>query len=67
MEKETDIQMNSDDEIISIEERLKDRKPTCDGFYPHEILALSYAEKYTNKQKSFQVFWERQYGVNNCC
>ncbi len=50
-------------EIVPLKEYLLTAYPSLTGLYPHEILLLSYAEKYTTEQKNFQQFWIYQYGV----
>lgn len=35
------------------------------GLYPHELLLLSYAEKYKFNQKSFDNFWLDDYNITN--
>ena len=50
-------------ELVPLKEYLLTAYPSSTGLYPHEILLLSYAEKYSTDQKSFQQFWIYQYGV----
>lgn len=50
---------------IPVSKRIEGTDPQCNGLYPHEILMLSYAPKYTVGEKSFQGFWWNSYGVNN--
>lgn len=53
-------------EVIPIEERIKDKKPNPGGLYPHEILVLSYAHTfYTDGNNSFQRFWWYRYGIED--
>jgi len=53
--------------IIPVEERIKDAYASERGLYPHEILALEFAPRCTNKDKpdSFQNFWWYDYGVKD--
>lgn len=39
--------------------------PTKNGLYPHEILLLEYASTFKTTDKSFQKFWEYQYGIKD--
>lgn len=55
---------NSDD-TIPVSKRIAGTEPQCNGLYPHEILMLSFAPRYTVGEKSFQGFWWNSYGVNN--
>ena len=53
------------DGTIPVSRRIAGTEPQCNGLYPHEILMLSYASKYTVGEKSFQGFWWHSYGVKN--
>lgn len=38
----------------------------CDGFYPEEILVLSFATSYSyNMENKFENFWEKKYGIED--
>lgn len=50
---------------IPVSKRIEGTDPQCNGLYPHEILMLSYAPKYSVGEKSFQGFWWNSYGVKN--
>lgn len=53
-------------EVVPIEKRIKGTAPTCDGLYPHEVLALSYAPKYYAIGKNdFAGFWWYRYGIKD--
>lgn len=53
-------------EVISLEERLKDTMPNDAGLYPHEILLISYAPTfYADKNNTFQRFWWYRYGIKD--
>lgn len=55
-----------EDEVIPIEERLKEMKSGDEGLYPHEILVLSYAPTfYTDGNNNFQGFWWYKYGIKD--
>lgn len=45
-------------------ERIRNFQKDEAGLYPHEILMLSYAEKYASG-KPIARFWEREYGVED--
>lgn len=38
--------------VVPISEHIRNSKPICNGFYPHEVLLLSYAPRYTTKQRN---------------
>jgi len=54
-------------DVIPVEERIKEAFPSERGLYPHEILALEYAPRCTNQDTSdsFQNFWWYDYGVKD--
>ncbi|GAB3613706.1 SAP domain-containing protein [Humibacter ginsengisoli] len=54
-----------DEEVVPIEERIAHSQPDTFGLYPHEILALDYAPKFTMTGQRFQGFWEYNYGVKS--
>ena len=45
------------DDTIPVSKRIAGTEPQCNGLYPHEILMLSFAPRYTVGEKSFQGFW----------
>ena len=53
------------DNMIPAELRFANLKPTCDGLYPHEVLALSYAAEYAEGEEPSQSFWWDRYGVSS--
>ena len=53
------------DEVIPVEKRIARLSPDRFGLYPHEILLLDYAPKFTTTGQRFQGFWENSYGVSN--
>lgn len=56
----------SEPKIITYKERIKTAYKDKNGLYPHEILLLSYAPKFSVNQKEFQKFWYYQYGIKDC-
>ena len=56
---------NRENMVLPIEKRIKGKKPECDGLYPHEVLVLSYASKYFDKENDFQGFWWYKYGIRD--
>lgn len=50
---------------IPVHERIKGVEPGPSGLYPHELLMLSYAERYLVRGAEFQGFWWYQYGVKD--
>lgn len=56
---------SAQDDVIPIEKRIRGKKPTCDALYPHEVLVLSYADKYHTSENEFQGFWWYRYGIKN--
>lgn len=60
-EKENKIENNND--IPSLETRLKTAVPSKQGLFPHEILMLSYAHTYKTSANDFQGFWYYLYSV----
>lgn len=57
--------INQQDRVIPIEERIAGKQPTCDSLYPHEILVLSYADKYNVSKNVFPGFWWYRYGIKD--
>ena len=53
------------DHVLPIEKRLEVLSPTCDGFYPHEILVLNSAGKFTNTDTEFKLIWWYKYGIKD--
>lgn len=49
--------------VVPISEHIRNSKPICNGFYPHEVLLLSYAPRYTTKQTDYPKFWLYKYGI----
>lgn len=59
---------HSDDfesQIVPIEKRVKQLKPVAEGLYVHEILLLSYAEKYHLSGDDYPGFWWWNYGIKD--
>ena len=55
-----------EEEVISVEERIKGINPNSEGLYPHEILVLSYAPNYyVDGNNEFQGFWWYKYGIKD--
>lgn len=52
-------------QIVPIEKRVKRLKPVAEGLYAHEVLALSYAEKYHLSGDDYPGFWWWRYGVKD--
>lgn len=44
---------------------LNQMQPSSQGLYPHEILMLHYAEKFTNHDDAFPLWWESRYSVTS--
>lgn len=55
------IQTNED--AITLESRIRSAFPSKNGLYPHEILMLDYASSYKTGKNSFQNFWKCSYSV----
>lgn len=53
------------DEVAPVEKRIRDKKPTCDGLYPHEVLVLSYAPRYCDNGNEYPRFWWNSYGIKD--
>lgn len=53
------------DGVLPIEKRLEVSEPSCDGFYPHEILVLNSAEKFSNADTEFKAIWWYKYGIRD--
>lgn len=51
--------------IAPIEERVKHLKPVAEGLYAHEILALSYVERYHLSGDDYPGFWWWRYGIKD--
>lgn len=64
VEVKTVSEMHQDD-VIPIEKRIKGKKPICDGLYPHEVLVLSYAPRYSNEETDYPRFWWNYYGIKD--
>lgn len=56
---------DDDEGPIPIERRIKTLTLGPSGLYAHEILLLSYAEKFTVSQDEFQGFWWHRYGISD--
>lgn len=52
-------------EVVPIERRISNIRPTCDSLYPHEVLVLSYADKFNASKNEFQRFWWYKYGIKD--
>ena len=50
---------------IPVEKRIRGMAPGPSGLYPHEVLMLSYAERFPVRGAEFQGFWWYQYGVKD--
>lgn len=53
------------DDTLPVEDIIPELIPNQDGLYPHEILAIEYAEKYYTDEESFPDFWWYECGVND--
>ena len=53
------------DEVVPVEKRIRCKKPTCDGLYPHEVLVLSYAPRYCDNGNEYPRFWWNSYGIKD--
>ena len=53
------------DDVLPIEKRLEVISPSCDGFYPYEILILNSAEKYSNTDTEGKPIWWYRYGIRD--
>ncbi len=53
------------DEVRKIRVLQEKSFPSANGLRPHEILMLSYADKYTTDQTDFPQFWYYQYAVSD--
>ena len=51
--------------VVPISEHMRNSKVVCNGFYPHEILLMSYAPRYTTKQTEYPKFWMYKYGITD--
>jgi len=63
--RKSSYQRMTNPDIPNIEQLIKQAIPSKQGLYPHEILALHYAEKYYLDKNEFQQFWFYQYGITN--
>ncbi len=50
---------------IELERILPTLKANSSGLYPHEILAIEYANKYSFGENKFESFWWYEYGVKD--
>lgn len=53
------------EDVIPVEEIIHTLNMNDAGLYPHEILALEYANKYCLGEDKFQGFWWYQYGIKD--
>jgi hypothetical protein len=58
-------QAELDEQIISVETRIKTAIASKQGLFPHEILVLDYAHTFYTSGNSFQGFWWYRYGVSD--
>ncbi|WP_270501419.1 hypothetical protein [Clostridium butyricum] len=59
------VMSSGEDDVISVEKRIKNANISQYGLYPHEVLMLDYAGSYYVDGNSFQGFWWYKYGVRN--
>lgn len=52
-----------DDEVQTLESKIRQAIPSQAGLYPHEILMLEYASSYKICENNFQNFWKWEYSV----
>lgn len=52
-------------QIVPIEKRVRRLKPVAEGLYAHEVLALSYAERYHLSGDNYPGFWWWKYGIKD--
>ena len=52
-----------DDEVQTLESKIRQAIPSQAGLYPHEILMLEYASSYKTCENNFQNFWKWEYLV----
>ncbi len=58
-------QQRDNSDVVPIKQRIKGKQPSCDGLYPHEVLVLSYADKYCESGNDFPGFWWYKYGIKD--
>lgn len=52
-------------EVIPLAVRLEHAYISENGLYPHEIIVLSHASKYSEQDTSFSSFWRYNYGIDD--
>ena len=58
-------QAELDDQVIPVEDRIKQATANKHGLYPHEVLVLDYAPTFYTDGNAFQGFWWYRYGVRD--
>lgn len=61
--KELSSNSHYNDDIIPLKQRLNKAFKSSNGLYPHEILMLSYATSFKERDNIFQSFWKWNYSV----
>ncbi len=51
--------------IIPLAERMENAYKSSNGLYPHEIIVLFYASKYSDQDTVFSGFWLNRYGISD--
>lgn len=51
--------------IIPLAERIENAYKSDNGLYPHEIIVLYYASKYSKQGTYFHTFWLNRYGIRD--
>ena len=51
--------------IIPLAERMENAYKSSNGLYPHEIIVLFYASKYSEQDTVFPGFWLYRYGISD--
>lgn len=60
-----DIKVSFGSNPTPIKKRIQTTPPSCDGLYPHEVLAIDFAPYCNTVDNNFVTYWKYEYGIGN--